>query len=96
MKEKLVNIDKMMLSELKQSCFRSSKLIFSANTLVSKGTAINMLKAGALENRKRTAPKDYPLAFVPMQSMKVEAEEQFQGGDEEMSMPNENSAGSFT
>ena len=96
MKEKLVNIDQMMLSELKQSCFRSSKLIHFANNLVSKGTAVFMLKSGALETRKRTAPKDYPLAFVPMKVEEIKQEEKFQGGDADMSLEGDNSAGEFT
>ena len=66
-----------MLSELKATCFRSSKLILFTNWLVSKGTAIFMLKAGALENRKRTVPKKFPLAFLPMNVEEIKDEEQF-------------------
>ena len=74
----------MMLKELQATCFRSSKYIKPPNFVVSKGTGVFMLKAAAAETRKRTMPKEFPLAFVAMQAEEIKKEEKVNMGDSDM------------
>ena len=62
-----INIDKVMLRELEESGFHSSKYYFLNNVPVKRGRAGFMLMASAAETRKRKEPKVFPLAEKPIQ-----------------------------
>ena len=74
-RKQYVNLDRAMLKELELSGFHSGKSNLDPNSVAKNGRGSFMLKANAVEKRKRAEPRKYPLSFRPMRLEEAKQEE---------------------